>query len=91
MSKWKWVHFPQVYIGIREKLLISFTLLFSAVFVSSYYWLYRVAVGQVVDHLQQELLRTALFMEEALSSNPSLEGTTTSDAIDQDHLQEIYR
>ncbi|MBF2078984.1 MAG: EAL domain-containing protein [Synechococcales cyanobacterium T60_A2020_003] len=91
MSKWKWVYFPQVYIGIREKLLISFTLLFSVVFVVSYYWLYRAAIGQVVVHLQQELLQTALFMEEAFASNPSLEGNTSADVGDQKHLQEIYR
>lgn len=46
------------FIGLRVKLLVGFTLLFSAVFGLIFYWIYRFTDEQTLAHIREQLLTT---------------------------------
>lgn len=47
-----------IYFGLRWKLLIGFTLIFSIVFAIAFYWFYTFASTQALTRIQQDLLDT---------------------------------
>jgi len=47
-----------VFISLRWKLLVGFTLLFSLVFALAFYWFYTFATKQALNRIQQDLLDT---------------------------------
>lgn len=74
MTKLNRVYPTSLFVGIRTKLLISFSLLFSIVFACSYYWLYRSTAWQVVEHIRLELEQlTTDIAEHALDHPGALE------------------
>jgi HAMP domain-containing protein len=46
------------FIGLRVKLLVGFTLLFSAVFGLIFYWIYRFTDDQTLAHIREQLVTT---------------------------------
>jgi HAMP domain-containing protein len=46
------------FVGLRVKLLVGFTLLFSAVFGLIFYWIYRFTDEQTMAHIQEQLITT---------------------------------
>lgn len=49
---------PLGFFSLRWKLLIGFTLLFSAVFAAAYYWFYDFATKQAINRIQEDLTAT---------------------------------
>ncbi len=49
---------PPGFFSLRWKLLIGFTLLFSAVFAAAYYWFYDFATQEAINRIQEDLTAT---------------------------------
>lgn len=49
-----------VFVSLRWKLLVGFTLLFSVVFAIAFYWFYSFATDQALTRIQQDLVDTLL-------------------------------
>ena len=65
----------KIFISIRLKLLIGFTLIFSVVFVVAFYWFYQFATELAMNRITQDLVDT-------------LNGAV--ELLDGDKLQELY-
>jgi HAMP domain-containing protein len=57
-----------LFISLRWKLLVSFTLVFTVVFALAFYWFYTFATTQAMDRIKQDLLDTLNGASKAISA-----------------------
>jgi methyl-accepting chemotaxis protein len=57
-----------VFISLRWKLLVSFTLVFTVVFALAFYWFYTFATTQAMDRIKQDLLDTLQGASQAIDA-----------------------
>lgn len=65
-----------VFISLRWKLLIGFTLVFSGVFAGAFYWFYTFSTQKAISRLEEDLVNTTL---------------GTAEGVDVSELMTLYR